>query len=146
MARRQRQVQMLAPEKPEDIDLNTYLEKMLFALLRNKSSVTYGRLFRAIRDELKAMPFRLDLDEGPKRKSIVIDYEQAVINTVATFTFRKQSDDKFKRTGSLFSTRNDDEFSRSIRMVLALAFVPRESIKDAWQTLLHLESFNAARD
>ncbi|GAV00779.1 hypothetical protein RvY_11580 [Ramazzottius varieornatus] len=46
---------------------------VLFALLPNKSSATYEKLFHAIRDELEAIPFRLDLDEGPKPKSIVID-------------------------------------------------------------------------
>ncbi|GAV01021.1 hypothetical protein RvY_11797-2 [Ramazzottius varieornatus] len=146
-ARWQRQVHMPAPEKPEDIDLNTYLEKsevgwdsvlfdseradpqriiilkgevfqdlrlaktwimddtfqivpklfhqlytihfdhscglfpVLFTLLPDKSSATYERLFRAIPGELEAMPFRLDLEEGPKPKSIVIDSERAVINT-----------------------------------------------------------------
>ncbi|GAU92459.1 hypothetical protein RvY_04537 [Ramazzottius varieornatus] len=60
---------------------------VLFALRPNKSSATYERLVRAVRavravrDELEAMPFRLDLDEGLKPMSIVTDYGRAVINT-----------------------------------------------------------------
>ncbi|GAU90515.1 hypothetical protein RvY_02921 [Ramazzottius varieornatus] len=125
---------------------------VIFALLPNKSSATNERLFRGIRDELEAMPFRLDLGEGPKPKNIVVDYERAVINTAGKifpharvqgcyFHFSQAVWRNVQRYGLTEQYLNDDEFGRAVRMVLGLAYCPRESIRDAWQTLLDMGSF-----
>ncbi|GAU94356.1 hypothetical protein RvY_06145 [Ramazzottius varieornatus] len=46
-------------------------ERARKSLTNLDNSAIYERLFRGIRDELEAMAFRFDLDEGPKPKNIV---------------------------------------------------------------------------
>ena len=55
---------------------------ILFALLPNKTTSTYERLFRVIRHVLESMPFTANGAHLPKPENIIVDYEKAVINTV----------------------------------------------------------------
>ena len=55
---------------------------VLFALLPNKTTLIYERLFRVIREVLESMPFKTDKDSIPKPQYIVVDFEKAVINTI----------------------------------------------------------------
>ena len=57
---------------------------VLFALLPDKTTETYERLFREVRTALESMPFKSSGDLGGRLKPnyIVIDFEMAVIKTV----------------------------------------------------------------
>ena len=64
------------------VELFGGVSPVLFALLPNKTTSTYERLFREIRYVLESMPFTANAVPSPKPENIIVDYEKAVINTV----------------------------------------------------------------
>ncbi|CDW54653.1 FLYWCH and MULE domain containing protein [Trichuris trichiura] len=106
---------------------------VLFALLPDKQEATYRRMFSAAKEMWP--------DLAPE--SVSMDFDQAAMNAVcAVFPnanavgcfvhLVRRMKTKLVEKGLLEKYNTDTEFARSVRMVLALAFVPLDAIEKAF--------------
>ncbi|XP_055336022.1 uncharacterized protein LOC129586699 [Paramacrobiotus metropolitanus] len=121
---------------------------LIFALLPNKSELTYRRLFTLIRDEL--MQKNQSVDVGPEY--MVMDFEQSsIIAFRKVFPTAKLRGCNFRFGQSLYRKlvslghgpmyATNSEFSMSCRMVFALAFVPVNDVHRVLAELLNSPDF-----
>ena len=108
----------------------------VFALLPNKRQSTYEELF----NQLRAVNARLN------PSAIMIDYEKAAMNAISNvfpnanikgcfFHLSQAIYRKVQTEGLQSRYQSDAEFAISIRMIPALAFVPSDSVVQAFEHL-----------
>ena len=108
----------------------------IYALLPNKTQVTYNRLFR----ELSAVT------NGASPTSVLMDFEKAALNAFEVvhpnteivgcfFHLCKSIWKKIQGSGLQQWYQDDDDFSLHARMIMALAFVPPADLDAAFDDL-----------
>ncbi len=113
----------------------------IFALLPNKSTNTYLRLFRILQD--KAAEFNCIFSP----KIFLIDFELEVKNAIriifpqseikgCLFHFAQALIRNLQNFGLTDSYRDDNEFKRLVRRSASLTFLPLEDISDAWNLIM----------
>ena len=120
----------------------------VFAFLPNKTEVTYERVVEFILTKIDSV------SPGARPSTIIIDYEQAVINVFKRlipnislhgcfFHYCQAIWRKVKELGMVRLYTNDDYFRTLIKSFSALAFVTPQQIPDAFESLANelIENF-----
>ncbi|CAB4045553.1 Hypothetical predicted protein, partial [Paramuricea clavata] len=108
-----------------------------FALLPNKQSATYEKMWMIIRDNCE---IRTEVN-------LMVDMELAVINafesvftcarvTTCFFHFRKALKDQVAKKGCIVEFNNSAILQTFIKMMAALAFVPIDQVVDTWENVI----------
>ena len=108
----------------------------LYCLLPDKSEVTYSLLLEKV----------IGFNNNLQPKSIMIDFERAMINSIATvfpnaeingcfFHLSQNIYKKIQEFGLSQLYNTDANFSLKMRMIAALAFYPPDNIEEAFETL-----------
>ncbi|MGL6146086.1 MAG: hypothetical protein ACRC0D_06330, partial [Macrococcoides caseolyticum] len=117
-------------------DRGGFVLPIVYALLPNKESATYLRMFRAIKE----------IWPNLNPSSISIDFEQAAIGAVrenfpncsingCLFHLTKNLKKKLAAEGLLQQYNRDAVFASRARMIVALSFVPINDLNSAFETL-----------
>ena len=117
--------------------VGTNIFPCLYALLPNKTQVTYDRLFHEI----------MNITNGTSPTSVLMDFEKASLNafeavhpdsslTGCFFHLSKNVWKKVQGAGLQQRYQDDDDFSLHVRMIMALAFVPLVDLYMAFDDLL----------
>lgn len=118
------------------VERERFVFPVLYALLPNKRETTYCSLFRLIKT----------IWPNFEPESVSVDYEMAIINAVTEhfptvairgclFHLAQNIKRKLGREHLLAKYNRDADFTLKARMIVALAFVPMDHLKDVVQTL-----------
>ena len=108
----------------------------IYALLPNKTQITYTRVLREVSNVVN----------GASPTSVLIDFEKAALiafevvfpnSTLSGCFFHLSSNvwKKVQNVGLQQRYQNDDEFSIHVRMLMSLAFVPVTEVENAFGDL-----------
>lgn len=110
---------------------------LIYVLTQNKKQSTYEEIFEKL----------LELEPTIKPERVTVDFELAAINAVKKlfvgasvhgcfFHLGQNFWKKIQEVGLQLRYGNDASFARNLRMILALAFLPRNKVISAYEILV----------
>lgn len=109
----------------------------IYALLPDKETATYKRLFRLLKKKLpnfRPTEFHIDF-EAAAINAIKDEFPGAQVNG-CNFHFNQALWRKIQQLGLSVAYKNNTEIRDHLKMVAALAYVPREYVSEGWLSIM----------